>query len=409
MVTRPLPRHTGRRRLGVVSGERLADLGEQIVAHHVVAEIDRVGEAFGVGAAVALDDDAVEAEEDAAVRLARIHLVAERAECAARQQVAEPGRQRAVHLALEDLAELAGGALGRLERDIAGKAFGHHHVDRPLADVVALDEAGIFDLRPLTFAQDAAGLAHLFEPLDLLDADIEQPDRRPLEAEQHPRHGAAHGREVDEMRGVGADRGAEVEHDRFARAASATARRSPAARCRAMVRRLNLAIAISAPVLPAETAASASPFLTASMASHMEDFQRPLRSAWLGLSCILTETSVWTSCAAALSRGRASSSGSTTARSPNRRNSMPGWRVSDSSAPGTTTAAPWSPPMASSAMRTLWGMNRRIPCRQRTQQGAIIRRCVRLCPFFSAASAANGLTERRPTDGPAKTAPGLRG
>ena len=62
-----------------------------------------------------------------------------------------------------------------------------------------------------------------------------------------------------------------------------------------MVRRLNCAIAISAPVLPAETATSASPFLTASMASHMDDFQRPLRSAWLGLSSILTATSVCTS------------------------------------------------------------------------------------------------------------------
>ena len=41
------------------------------------------------------------------------------------------------------------------------------------------------------------------------------------------------------------------------------------------VLRLNFDIAISAPVLPADTATSASPFLTASMASHIEDFQRP--------------------------------------------------------------------------------------------------------------------------------------
>ena len=67
--------------------------------------------------------------------------------------------------------------------------------------------------------------------------------------------------------------------------------------------RLNLAIAISAPVLPADTATSASPFLTASMASHIEDFQRPLRSAWLGLSSIRTATSVCTSRQAALSCG----------------------------------------------------------------------------------------------------------
>ena len=45
------------------------------------------------------------------------------------------------------------------------------------------------------------------------------------------------------------------------------------------IRRLNLAMAISAPVLPAETATSASPFLTASIASHIDDFHRPLRNA----------------------------------------------------------------------------------------------------------------------------------
>ena len=37
----------------------------------------------------------------------------------------------------------------------------------------------------------------------------------------------------------------------------------------AMVRRQNFAIAISAPVLPAETATSASPVFTASIARHM--------------------------------------------------------------------------------------------------------------------------------------------
>jgi hypothetical protein len=42
-----------------------------------------------------------------------------------------------------------------------------------------------------------------------------------------------------------------------------------------IILRLKRAIAISAPVLPAETATSASPFFTASIASHIEDFQRP--------------------------------------------------------------------------------------------------------------------------------------
>ena len=165
----------------------------------------------------------------------------------------------------EVVGELPRGALRGLERDIAGKAFGHHDVGLALADIVAFDEADIFDVRRRLFAQDAAGLAHGFESLDLLDADVEQADGRPVEIEQHARHGAAHHRHVDQMLGVGADRGAEIEHDAFAPAASATA---PAIAGRSMpgsVLRLNFAIAISAPVLPAETATSASPFLTASM------------------------------------------------------------------------------------------------------------------------------------------------
>ena len=55
--------------------------------------------------------------------------------------------------------------------------------------------------------------------------------------------------------------------------------------------RQNFAMAISAPVLPAETAAPASPSFTAWTARHMEDFQRPLLSAWLGLSSMCTVTS----------------------------------------------------------------------------------------------------------------------
>ena len=59
-----------------------------------------------------------------------------------------------------------------------------------------------------------------------------------------------------------------------------------------VVLKQNLAIAMSAPVLPVDTAASARPSRTASSASHMLDFHRPLRSAWLGLASMATATSV---------------------------------------------------------------------------------------------------------------------
>src|SRR5437016_3293994 len=92
--------------------------------------------------------------------------------------------------------------------------------------------------------------------------------------------------------------------------------------------------------------------------------------------------SVCTTRDAALSCGRASRSGSTAARSPNRKNSMSGWRLRDSSAPGTTTAAPWSPPMASSAMRTLWGMARQYRVDRSHNQGGGQSPLVAALPFF---------------------------
>ena len=193
-----------------------ADLGEQAVANHLVADVDRRGEALGIGAAVALDDDAIETEEDAAVHLARIHLVAQRRERVARQQVAELGAPRPAHRALEQCRELTRRAFRDLDRDVAGKSFGDDDVDHALADVVALDEADILEIRQACLAQDAAGVAHLLQPLDLLHADVEEADRGPLEIEHDARHGAAHHRHVDDVLGIGTDRGAHVEHDRLA-------------------------------------------------------------------------------------------------------------------------------------------------------------------------------------------------
>ena len=53
---------------------------------------------------------------------------------------------------------------------------------------------------------------------------------------------------------------------------------------------------------------------------------------------------------------------------------MSGWRVSADSAPGTTTDGPWSPPMASSAMRTLSGMDRTLADAWHRAAGSDVRR-----------------------------------
>ncbi len=58
------------------------------------------------------------------------------------------------------------------------------------------------------------------------------------------------------------------------------------------MRKPNFAIAMSAPVLPADTTQSASPDATASIASRIDE-RRPVRSATEGRASSVTISSVW--------------------------------------------------------------------------------------------------------------------
>src|SRR6202166_3392811 len=164
---------------------------------------------------MAPDHAAVEAEKNSAARLAGIHALAQFPERRAREQVADPRPERTRHRALEIFSHLPGGAFGRLERNVAGKAFGDDDVDLALADIVAFDKTVIIEAGQFLLAKDGGRLAHRLEALGLFDADIEQTDARAIEAEQDARHGGAHHRQIDEVVGVRTDRGAEIEHDGF--------------------------------------------------------------------------------------------------------------------------------------------------------------------------------------------------
>ena len=111
----------------------------------------------------------------------------------------------------------------------------------------------------------------------------------------------------------------------------------------------NFAIAISAPVLPAETTQSARPSATASIASRMLE-RRPARSAIDGLASSSTTSGVWCTVAALASRGSFASSGAMRASSPNSRKRAAGSRSRAMSAPCSTIAGAWSPPIASTAI-----------------------------------------------------------
>ena len=233
---------------------------------------------------MAFNNHTLQSEQNTTIGFVRVELVTERLEGAAGEQIADLGLPAARHRIAQKIRHLARGAFGGLQRDVAAETFRHDHVSRARADPVALDEADIVEFGQVHRTELFRRLANLFAALDLLNPDIEQADGRTLQAEQHARHRAAHDCERHQMMRITADAGAEIEYDGIA------ARRRPyTGNGRPVdprhVCRWTLAIAISAPVLPAETATSASPRFTASIASPIEEFFAA-RSAWLGLSCL---------------------------------------------------------------------------------------------------------------------------
>ncbi len=95
-------------------------------------------------------------------------------------------------------ADLAGGALGGLERDVAGKAFGDDDVHGALADIVALDEAVIDEAFADGLVRGCAPASRTsLVALHFLGADIEQADGRRFLVEQRARQRRAEDREID--------------------------------------------------------------------------------------------------------------------------------------------------------------------------------------------------------------------
>ena len=113
----------------------------------------------------------------------------------------------------------------------------------------------------------------------------------------------------------------------------------------------NLEIAISAPVLPAETQASASPFLTRFTATRIDE-SFLLRKAREGDSCISTTSEAWTTRSRELAADFPSSGCSDSSR-PTRIRLAAGWASRKRRDAGTVTDGPWSPPMQSMAMRAV--------------------------------------------------------
>src|SRR6516164_4656554 len=158
---------------------------------------------------MALDRDAAQAQKHCAVVAARIATHPKLFERAARKEVADPCRQRVAKSRLEELGEKLGRTLGCLDGDIAREAVGGDDIDGPRSNIIALDEAIKLD-RGLRQTQPCASGANGVIPLQVLSADIEEPDRRLEQTEDGPREYVAHQRKLHEILGVALDIGPEI-------------------------------------------------------------------------------------------------------------------------------------------------------------------------------------------------------
>ena len=148
----------------------------------LAATADRVRDAELGRAAVALHDDAVEPEEDRAVVVVGIEMVAQQLGRRARDQEADLRAQsNCWNARLSRSATKRAVPFDRLQRDVAREAVGHDHVDIAARELVALDEAVEAQRQVGRGAQRCGGIAELVGALHVLGADVEQRTRGALQ------------------------------------------------------------------------------------------------------------------------------------------------------------------------------------------------------------------------------------
>ncbi len=338
-------------RRGRQRAKLVADLVEEAVGRHVDGDADGVGEAERVGAAMALHRDAVEAEEDGAVvaprdrARSRSLFSARRAkQIADARESANAGRPRAGsrHRACAVPSAVFSATLP-VKPSVTTTSTVPAAMSSPSTKPWKLQRrAGV--------AQAAPRLAHRVVALQLLGADIEQPDGRLQQAQHGAGEDVAHQRELHQVVGVALDIGAEIEHH-----ALAAPRREEGGDRRPVDARQRLAARTS----PSPSArrycrprprSRPRPSATASIASRMLEprpgAQRRRRLGVAGDDLVgvvdggarLAAAAAWRAAAGSGSRRR--TAGTATC----------GKRCSAMFAPFTTMSGAWSPPMASSAM-----------------------------------------------------------
>ena len=163
---------------------------------------------------MALHADPVQAQQHGSIVTARIDAHAERVQRRPGEQAPQARQGRGRQCLFQELTEQHGRAFGGLQRDIAGEAVGDDDVDGAGADVVSLDETVKADgqVGPL---QGGGGVLDGLVALEAFGADVENADRRLLQAQDVAREDLAHDGELHQVVGVAFHVRTEVEHDAF--------------------------------------------------------------------------------------------------------------------------------------------------------------------------------------------------
>ena len=157
---------------------------------------------------MALHDDAFQSEQSRAVEAARVKALAERVDRRHDDYAGQPGDNAAHELLANEAAHHLHHSLGRLEHDVADEAVAHHHVGLPLVDSATLDVADEIDF---ACAQQLCRLLHHLVAFDVLLADVEQADARPVLVLNRGDQRRPHDGELQQVLRPAVDVGAEIE------------------------------------------------------------------------------------------------------------------------------------------------------------------------------------------------------
>src|SRR5690554_2177579 len=167
-----------------------------------------------ISAAMTLHCNTVKTEENRAVVAPRVDSLAELVHGRSGKQIAQAGEQRTAKSPPEKLGVQCGGTFCSLERDVAGEAIGHNHVDGSLGDIISFHKADKLT-REGQGAQQGGCFLQRFAALHVFRSNIQESAGRLWDTQNAAGEAASHDSKLNKVPGVARDVCPHVQHHRF--------------------------------------------------------------------------------------------------------------------------------------------------------------------------------------------------